>query len=64
MRNFVELHTDGKPFLINIYWIKMVREDIANSCTCIYTCIYTYNSGLIIVDESYDNVRKMIYGEG
>lgn len=59
MRNFVELHTDGKPFLINIYWIKRVLEDTVNSCTC----IYTYNSGLILVDESYDSVRKMIYGE-
>ncbi len=58
MSKFMELHTDKKPFFINIHWIKTIQEDAVNGGTF----VYMYNSGLIKIDESYDVVRKMIFG--
>lgn len=62
MLNFIEVHFQGKPILVNTYWIEEVSPE-ENGCTIYlaFTPPNSFEQDYIKADESYEDVKLLIW---
>lgn len=63
MENFIEVHINEEKRLINLRWVEVIHEN-PDGCATIYfsfNCPNTLDQDYMIVDESYNEILKLIW---
>jgi len=63
MSNFIEVHVNGHPRLINLRWVEEIWDNGKDGVRIYFAFNYpdACEQDNIIVDETYDEIRRMIW---
>lgn len=65
MANFIEVHQQGEPRLVNLDWVEDIWPTVTGAQIYFALVVPGFDTqDFVTVDESYDELKRLILGGG